>query len=560
MATDIARTPAGSRSPHVTALLDQAEEARLAGDYRRGHELAGQAEKLAASVGDLAGRAGALRSMADQLLRLGEQEAAVGACRAAAVLLAEIGDDPATCRVLTVLAMPLNELGMHEEALQALADAREIAQRLGDRDLLYWVHNRTGVVHGSMGDRELSTRYLMTALGMADGMDDEARFCILNNVGDNGTHRVPQLRADGDTGAAHQVLTQALQCVTEALGLARAARHPFRESICLDNYGMLLALTGDYAEAERLIEDSRAIAVIHGYRSLESAALQHQARVRLMRGQVTRAIEGLLAALDRAVEAGEVPMEMEIHRELSEAYEQTGDCGAALRHYRAHHRLERRTHNEVAAARARMAVHHFELDNARLETANARLEAELHRVRSVELEEDRRQLAQQAREDPLTGLPNRRCAQLRLPELAAGGGPMCVAIADADFFKDVNDRFGHPVGDVVLRRLAALLRDTVGEPHLVARFGGEEFLIALHGLDPDAAAQRCELIRSTVAAWPWHTVQPGLAVTISVGLAMLGEGSAETALTDALRRADEQLYRAKREGRNRVSAGLPEAA
>ncbi|MGA5304861.1 diguanylate cyclase [Nucisporomicrobium flavum] len=539
----LVEAPRSAAAVQVAALLDQAEARRLAGDYRAGSELARQAAELAGSAGDGDGQARALRSMANQLLRLGEQEAAVAACREAVAVLERRGDEAAICEVLTSLAMPLNELGMHEEALEELARGRQIAQRLGDRNLLYWVHNRTGVVHGSMGNHELSTEYLMRALTMVEGMDAEARFCILNNVGDNAVHQVGKLRAAGADARAQAMLHDALGYVDEALRLARAAGNPFREAICLDNFGMLRALDGDFEAAERMIDNSRAIAAIHGYRSLESGALQHQARVRLMRGECAAAIEGLLAALDRAMEAGERPMAMEIHRELSEAYELVGDFAAALRHYRAYHGLERAAHNDVAAARARVAVHQFELDNARLE-------AELARVRSAELEEASVSWQRQATEDSLTGLPNRRGAELRLPEMT--GGPLCVAIADVDLFKGVNDRFGHFVGDEVLRRLAAVLRDNVRELDLVARLGGEEFLLGLDGADLADARARCELLRAQVAAYPWDKLEPGLTVTISFGVAAVAPGGD---LDDAMARADQRLYEAKRAGRNRVAAG-----
>jgi diguanylate cyclase (GGDEF)-like protein len=544
--------PADAAAVQVTTLLGLAEESRLAGDYRAGSAVARQAAALAQASGDPSGQARALRSLANQLLRLGEQEAAVAACREAVVACETVPDEAAICEVLTLQAMSLNKLGLHEEALDVLARGREIAQRLGDRDLLYWVHNRTGVVHGSLGNRDLSADYLTRALTMVEGMDAEARFCILNNLGDNAVYRVPRLRAEGDAAGAEDALRHALGYVAEALRLARAAGNPYRESICLDNYGMLRALDGDFDEATRMIEESREIAVIHGYRSLESFTLQHQAHVRLLRGDLDEAIEGLLAALERAVESGERPMAMEIHRELSDAYEQVGDLAAALAHYRSFHALERAAHNDVAAARARMAVHHFELDNARLEADNARLEAELHRVRSAELEADNITWQRQASEDVLTGLPNRRYVELRLPELAAETGPLCVAVADVDRFKGVNDRFGHLVGDEVLRQIAALLRDNVRDNDLVARYGGEEFLIALDGIDLEDARERCELLRARVAAYPWETLQPGLTVTISLGVALLPAGG-DLPATMAL--ADRRLYAAKHGGRNRVDAG-----
>jgi diguanylate cyclase (GGDEF)-like protein len=373
---------------------------------------------------------------------------------------------------------------------------------------------------------------------MVDGLDDEARFCILNNLGDNAIYQVPLKRAAGDADGGEHTLREALGHVAEALTLARTAANPFREAISLDNYGMLHALGGAHETAMALIDEAQRLAQRHGYKSMESATLQHQAHVRLMRGEHEAAIHGLLDALDRAVAAGEKPMATGIHRELSDAYEQIGDFRPALEHYRRFHELDREAHNDVAAARARMAVHSFELDNARLE-------AQLHRLRSAELE-------RQASEDVLTGLPNRRSIEQRLPELALQNARLWVALADVDLFKGVNDRFGHLIGDEVLRRVATLFREHAGDGDLVARFGGEEFLMALSGLGAAEARARCERLREQVAAYPWEEVAPGLAVTMSVGLAAVRPGRT---VAEAMCGADENLYAAKRGGRNRVFAG-----
>ncbi|GAB7042179.1 MULTISPECIES: tetratricopeptide repeat-containing diguanylate cyclase [Catenuloplanes] len=529
------------------SLYEEAEAARGRGDYRAGVELARRAAEFSAERGDVAGQASALRLAANQLLRVGEQEAAITACTQAAGLFESIGDERGICETLTVQAIPFNDLGLHEEALDALDRARRIAQRLDDRALLYWVHNRTGVVHAAMGDLAASNECLRHALAMVDPGDDEARFCVLNNLGDNAVFRIPQLRELGRADEAEELLETALGHVRTALELAQAANHPYRQSIVLDNFGMLMAHRGDYGEAFTLVENSRMIALAHGYRSLESAALQHQAQIRLLRGDCAIAVLGLLEALERVTEAKEKPMTMAIHLQLSQAYERIGDFKAALTHYRSYHALEREAHNDVAAVRARMMVHLFELDNARLEADNARLESELHRMRSAELE-------QQALTDALTGLANRRAADQRLPEMAAladaTGRPFCLAIADVDHFKLVNDRYGHAAGDDVLRRIGALLREHVRGIDLVARLGGEEFLIAFEGVDLPEAAHLAEKLRLVVAGHDWSALQPGLAVTVSIGVAEHDHGDPALLLP----RADARLYAAKRAGRDRVTA------
>lgn len=545
----VAEQAGASSSLRVVDLLDRAEQARRRGDYRSGVELAHRAAGLAGILGDEKAQAGALRSLATQRLRLGEHEQAVNAYSDALALLEGLHDEAGRCQTLTAQAMPFNLLGLHEEALDALARAREIAQRLNDTSLLYWVHNRMGVVHASMGDHETSTECFMRALTIVEGMDDEARFCILNNLGDNAVNRVPQLLAEGRVAEGQGMIEDALGYIERALEFARSAGHPYRESIAVDNCGMLHALTGDYDTALRMIEESRVLAVAHGYRSLELAALQHLAKVRLMQGECDAAIEGLRAALEWAVKAGEKPMAMEIHRELSEAYERTGDTAAALRHYKLFHQVEREVHNDVAAARARMMIHNFELDNARLES-------ELHRLRNLQLEADKRVLDRHAHEDALTGLANRRLVELRLPEITAAareaGRPFCLAIADVDLFKGVNDRFGHLLGDEVLREIATVLKAKVRGDDLVARLGGEEFLFAFEGVDLDDAYRICETLRDGIAEYPWSQLHPGLAVTISIGVVERQDAIDYRVL---MARADEQLYQAKRAGRNRVKAG-----
>jgi len=159
-------------------------------------------------------------------------------------------------------------------------------------------------------------------------------------------------------------------------------------------------------------------------------------------------------------------------------------------------------------------------------------------------------LVRTAEQDPLTELANRRaverfCGQLR------GDRAVCLVLVDIDDFKQVNDRFGHAVGDAVLCAMAGLLTRSVRSVDVVARWGGEEFLIALPGasgrLGSDAAARVCERVR----AHPWDALVPGLQVTVSAGVA---DGPADD-LEAVLHRADAAMYRAKRAGRDRVVSG-----
>jgi diguanylate cyclase (GGDEF)-like protein len=171
----------------------------------------------------------------------------------------------------------------------------------------------------------------------------------------------------------------------------------------------------------------------------------------------------------------------------------------------------------------------------------------------------RRQLAELAATDPLTGLPNRRQFEALLAaELARvqrQGVAFVLAMVDADWFKNYNDRLGHPAGDALLRELAALMRSELRGVDVVARYGGEEFGIIMPGANRDQAQLSLERIRSVVADHPFprREVQPGGALTISAGYAACPGDAVR--LDELLRKADEALYRAKHLGRNRVEGG-----
>ena len=157
-------------------------------------------------------------------------------------------------------------------------------------------------------------------------------------------------------------------------------------------------------------------------------------------------------------------------------------------------------------------------------------------------------LAEQARTDPLTGLPNRRAFALQVDAAMARGTRVVVAVIDIDHFKTVNDTHGHAKGDELLCTVAQALRDAAGGRGLVARFGGEEFVWLLLDVDLETARLHCEVLRMTVA-----DATLDLPVTVSIGVAAGHPG--ETA-QELFVRADTLLYTAKAGGRDRVEAAV----
>lgn len=162
------------------------------------------------------------------------------------------------------------------------------------------------------------------------------------------------------------------------------------------------------------------------------------------------------------------------------------------------------------------------------------------------------QLRMQANTDKLTELPNRRRALDCLEELvknAKTDGGFCVCIADIDFFKKVNDNYGHDFGDEVLKEIAAVFKREMQDGNLVARWGGEEFLLLFPKCNGDNAYQRLERIRREIKDLKIRKSEIEVQVTMTFGLAEYDfSGTAEGTIKDA----DDKLYIGKEQGRDRI--------
>ena len=165
--------------------------------------------------------------------------------------------------------------------------------------------------------------------------------------------------------------------------------------------------------------------------------------------------------------------------------------------------------------------------------------------------EHRNQLVELARKDPLTGVGNRRALDEKLAEVCAlrarADVPCSLLLIDIDNFKEVNDEFGHAVGDQILVRLTEVITFRIRNSDSLYRIGGEEFVVVVEGQRKDKARRLAEQLRTLVEA---YELAPEGAVTISLGVAELAPGERPE---DWLRRADVALYESKRCGRNKTS-------
>jgi diguanylate cyclase (GGDEF)-like protein len=196
------------------------------------------------------------------------------------------------------------------------------------------------------------------------------------------------------------------------------------------------------------------------------------------------------------------------------------------------------------------------------------------------LRKEHAEALEQSIRDSLTASYNRRYLDQRLNSLLAGpasngsasngsapdgtgssgtaAGGLAIALVDLDWFKQVNDTYGHLLGDRVLQRVVDLLQTGLPEGAFCARYGGEEFVLVFPGSDPGTAIAVTEAARARIERFPWSQLVPGLRVTVSAGVAYEPAATAQscrppTSAEQQLLRADSLLYAAKQSGRNAVA-------
>ena len=519
--------PASQREARAAALalLAQAESARGRGALAEGLRAADEAWAAARLAGDegqcrRAGllrvhfhyRSGALAAMQDvalQVLPLVRRSGPVG----------DLFD------LLRQLALAGCDTGRFETALPCAQEAHALALQMEDRGRTALAINALACCFERMGDPWQAERLMRDALELARG--DEHRyplFVTLNNLSAVLIGMFHLLRDAASTEEIRATLLRALEHAREAHAMALDGTEPFHRVFTQGNLGETLVYLERHAEARPLLEEAQAISRRIGSDMQTWRIACTLGELALAEGRhetAWQALQGVLSASQRS--------------------------DAPMTHLRLHHALWRAGR---ALQRPAEALHHLEqyllLERQRA-LRQLRAQSELM-VTRTEIE----QVQAEARRDQLTRLGNRREVAHRLPHLLATAqamaSPLAMAMVDLDHFKHINDRFGHAVGDSVLVVLAGILRDNTRSADLVARVGGEEFLLVLTETPAARALEVCERLRQRVASFDWTPVAPGLTVTLSVGLTAAPPYEAAPLTA----RADAALYRAKAEGRNRV--------
>jgi diguanylate cyclase (GGDEF)-like protein len=437
--------------------------------------------------------------------------------------------------------------GAYAQALSHAQQAIDLADESADSDLRIYARRATCLVFGNVGVRDWKDRLdeLLELTIAADDLWEEA-------VSRNDIACYFQL--EGQLEAAEREINRAV-AVAERIG----TRNSFALAIVYSTRADIRLLAGRSQEA--LDDARRSIARLteHGDPNpyVLGATVRAEVQARMALGQLDDARqsgEGALAWLGDSV-----PQTRSlILNTLATALREAG------RLEEAYDALERAAELERQAFREFNELQ-FSLERATLEASAARRESDALTVKNRQLEEAhaelarradeleglQEQLVEQAERDWLTGLHNRRYLARELDRLSQERipGPLSLAVLDLDHFKQINDRFGHGVGDQVLVRAAGLLCDALRATDIVVRSGGEEFLVLMPSTDARAAVACCERIRRAMHVEDWDRIADGLTVTTSVGMATAED---PTNLEALVKLADGRLYEAKHGGRDRV--------
>ena len=334
------------------------------------------------------------------------------------------------------------------------------------------------------------------------------------------------------------------------------------ELMCDDRWETL------YDDIHRILFENRLeptptnYALAHRYLTAEDEAFNGAVERALARGGLSAASAAALM-VERNVELSAADLQKMIEEAQASLLEVDGLIASSLDGTREYGDALATNAAELAAgAPAESVVTALVALTQGMITRTRGVETQLHSA-AAEIRQLRDSLAEAqdaANRDALTGLPNRRALDARLATASDAarrtGRPFSIAICDIDHFKAFNDRFGHQIGDEVIKFVATSLANDTNERLFAARYGGEEFVVLFEGTDAHRAGKEVDRIRAAIGARELRvnaTGQPLGRLTFSAGISQMH--SSEQGTSGMLKRADLALYEAKKAGRNRVMVG-----
>lgn len=473
----------------------------------------------------------------------------------------DLDDQSGQVQSLNHIATVYEHLGYYEQALNYYLKSLIINERVLDKSCQIRSLNNIGRIYELQGDYEHGVTYYQKSLELAKEIQDEKA-------------EADALTSIGITSETLKDFERAQSCHEESLKIRIEIQDRHGEASSLNNIGNIFEKTGNYLRALTYYFKGWQLFENLGDKFGEAKTLLGIGSMFIKRKEGFKAPKYLYKALSIATEIGAKTLAFQTYLALSISYKQMMNFEKALEFHEKFHEEEKEVLNEQAKEKTKSLVIQFEVERTQKE-------AEIYQLKNVELaqaynemkklneslekantqkselleklREQAEALDRQAREDALTGLANRRHFDQRFSEeferAHRYGHHLTLVISDIDFFKKINDKYSHQIGDEVLKEMAKIFISSCRSVDLVARYGGEEFVFLFPETSLERGAKACEKIRKNVESFDWDTVATDLRVTISLGLC---DNQAIKNRHEMMTKADEKLYEAKNNGRNQV--------
>jgi len=484
--------------------------------------------------------------IADCCVKMARHELGVGYSRLAASIWKERGDIAAEAQSLSFLAEFLVDIGA-PDAVATAEQAVALAERSQDPAARARAIMTMGIVQFMVRAFEEAVPFCERAAMISQNSGLGLTVTLINWAEAIYLLGVSKAEA-GNKPALEAAVARGVEITRQALAEARDSGDGWVERLAILNIATYSLRIGDAATAKAALAEyagapgEPTLRCSSHYQTTQAGVLAAEGRLEEARAVLER------CAADLA-NTDYLEMELTCYGDLASVLERLGRYQEALAAFRQYHAVFVRQCSEGAQRLARVAAYESHARALRDAVGRAQsLAANLVRSNTA-LAREAERLLRASLEDSLTGLPNRRRLEMALRDLAKTDAPFACAMLDVDHFKQINDQFSHVVGDCVLREIGAVFSGAARQNDLVVRFGGEEFAFVLDTADAGAVHQICERLRSHVAEHAWQSIQPGLAVTVSIGIALSTEVAGPE---EVLKLADSRLYAAKHAGRNRV--------
>lgn len=522
------------------------------------------------------------RGIADSLLMIGyacrtlsNYVESMSGLQEALDIYGSLEDEEGQMRVLNLLGISYFYLSRYEQALENFKKGLIFAKKLRNYNLEASILNNIGEIYRELGKPQDSLEYYFSALDISEGLDIKQNLAVISaNIG----------HIHSDAGE----FDKALEYYNKSLEVSKEINDHVSMGEVLTKMGRVYERLNKKKEALDLHKESLRILEECENKFYQIDTLISLGSYYINQKEFEAGTDYLYRALDFAEELNADRKVYSAHLLLAKCCENCGDFAKALQHHKKYHETERKVIADNLEEKLKVITVEYKLDKlqqeseiyrlknielkqknevieskiAQLAIANEKLNVEIgKRIELQEhLEQANKKLEHLSYIDELTGIPNRRIfnefIKTQWSQCSQEGEPLSMILLDIDYFKSYNDSYGHLQGDECLRKVARALADSVKHSSdFIGRFGGEEFGIILPGTGYEYGIMMAEQMRISVEALQikhgYSTIGPYITISLGVATVLPEKHMDHRELINA---SDKQLYKAKKEGRNRVCA------